>query len=485
MALDELPDDLVRRLRGQQLLPQVLVLDGLVRGRAPAVALPVAEPALAVRVDDVGRVALHAHACRAASSAFRPSITPCSSMRLFVVCGSPPESSRRCSPVTRIDRPAARARVPRDRAVGHEQHLGLAPRADPISSTSLPFCSPASSRALRVARRPRAGTRSRPAAGCALRRRGARPRGTPSRWPSSSRARRAASRRCGAGAAGGLPPVVAPVSTRRPPRRERVDRASPRCRRRRARRRRRRRGRRSARGPPPATSSLRWLIVATRAALARHARARRRCEAVAIDARAERATASVDGRARRRPTADAPDEHPLARLQARACVISMRQAVANTRRIGGRLGEAPAGSGLGWRLRDGDDARSRRACPSTCSPSTAKRSHSDCCPRRQASAAAAEEARVDHDLGCPARGPSVPGPERRRRRPAPSAPSVCGLGRDGLPRRIQMSMWLSALARMRTSASPRPARAPARRDPRARPRGRPPHGSARRAPGGC
>src|ERR1700712_4425291 len=35
-------------------------------------------------------------------SARRPSITPRSSMRLLVVCGSPPESSRRCSPLTRI-----------------------------------------------------------------------------------------------------------------------------------------------------------------------------------------------------------------------------------------------------------------------------------------------------------------------------------------------------------------------------------------------
>src|SRR3954469_11425658 len=35
-------------------------------------------------------------------SALRPSITPRSSMRLFVVCGSPPESSRRCSPLTRM-----------------------------------------------------------------------------------------------------------------------------------------------------------------------------------------------------------------------------------------------------------------------------------------------------------------------------------------------------------------------------------------------
>src|SRR4051812_42610197 len=35
-------------------------------------------------------------------SAFKPSMTPRSSMRLFVVCGSPPESSRRCSPLTRM-----------------------------------------------------------------------------------------------------------------------------------------------------------------------------------------------------------------------------------------------------------------------------------------------------------------------------------------------------------------------------------------------
>src|SRR3954467_12881217 len=35
-------------------------------------------------------------------SARRPSITPRSAMRLLVVCGSPPESSRRCSPLTRI-----------------------------------------------------------------------------------------------------------------------------------------------------------------------------------------------------------------------------------------------------------------------------------------------------------------------------------------------------------------------------------------------
>src|ERR1700712_3455855 len=33
-------------------------------------------------------------------SARRPSITPRSSMRLLVVCASPPESSRRCSPLT-------------------------------------------------------------------------------------------------------------------------------------------------------------------------------------------------------------------------------------------------------------------------------------------------------------------------------------------------------------------------------------------------
>src|SRR3954453_1329138 len=35
-------------------------------------------------------------------SALRPSITPRSSMRLFVVCGSPPESSLRWSPLTRM-----------------------------------------------------------------------------------------------------------------------------------------------------------------------------------------------------------------------------------------------------------------------------------------------------------------------------------------------------------------------------------------------
>src|SRR6478752_9122589 len=35
-------------------------------------------------------------------SALRPSITPRSSMRLLVVCGSPPDSSRRCSPLTRM-----------------------------------------------------------------------------------------------------------------------------------------------------------------------------------------------------------------------------------------------------------------------------------------------------------------------------------------------------------------------------------------------
>ncbi len=55
----------------------------------------------------------------------------------------------------------------------------------------------------------------------------------------------------------------------------------------------------------------------------------------------------------------------------------------------------------------------------------------------------------------PGSGPSVPGP-RASTTPAPSAPSVCGFGRDGLPRRIQMSMWLSALARRRTRASPGP-----------------------------
>jgi len=55
----------------------------------------------------------------------------------------------------------------------------------------------------------------------------------------------------------------------------------------------------------------------------------------------------------------------------------------------------------------------------------------------------------------PGAGPSVAGPSDSTT-PAPSAPSVCGLGRDGLPSRIQTSMRLSALACMRTSASPGP-----------------------------
>jgi hypothetical protein len=91
MALDPFPLDLVAAERGLEALPEFGVLDRLAVGRLPAVLLPAMDPAgdalpqiLAVGVDATvtGRFS--------ASSA---AIAAINSMRLLVVCASPPESS--------------------------------------------------------------------------------------------------------------------------------------------------------------------------------------------------------------------------------------------------------------------------------------------------------------------------------------------------------------------------------------------------------
>ncbi len=92
MALDPVPAHLVARERRVEALPQVDILDRLLVGGAPAVPLPALDPAgdaarahTGCRYGDRRRTG-----CFSASSA---AIAAISSMRLLVVCASPPFSS--------------------------------------------------------------------------------------------------------------------------------------------------------------------------------------------------------------------------------------------------------------------------------------------------------------------------------------------------------------------------------------------------------
>jgi hypothetical protein len=85
VAFDPVPLDVMPLDGSVEPLPQIDVLDRLLVGGLPAVALPAVNP-FRYAVVDVLAVA----------------IAPINSMRLLVVCASPPFSSFSCSPYERI-----------------------------------------------------------------------------------------------------------------------------------------------------------------------------------------------------------------------------------------------------------------------------------------------------------------------------------------------------------------------------------------------
>ena len=100
VALDPVPAHLVRLQRGVEPLPQLGILHRLLVGGAPAVALPAVDPA--------GDALAHILAVGVRSttqgffSASSAEIAAINSMRLLVVCGSPPFNSFSTSPNCRI-----------------------------------------------------------------------------------------------------------------------------------------------------------------------------------------------------------------------------------------------------------------------------------------------------------------------------------------------------------------------------------------------
>ncbi len=209
-------------------MPEILVLDGLLGRGLPAVALPVADPALAVGVDDVGRVALDAHA--------RGPLERLQALdhaaQLHAVVGRVRLAARELAPVLAADEdhgPAARARDCRRR----RRRGRAAPPAVPAASgigdlehelavlLGRPRAGRCASRTSSSGRTESTSGRMRP---CAKRRVTARNSESlaivePS---TSSCFQKMRWRR-----AGGLPPVVAPVEHEPPAAAERLDRGRP------------------------------------------------------------------------------------------------------------------------------------------------------------------------------------------------------------------------------------------------------------------
>ena len=117
MALDPDPLDVVLLHQLVELLPEVDVLDRLLVRGAPAPLFPVVNPdGDAVLAHTGNRYA--GAPCSGRFSEASASITAVSSMRLLVVCASPPNNSFSCIAPLQPDAPPTRPRIAFARAVG-------------------------------------------------------------------------------------------------------------------------------------------------------------------------------------------------------------------------------------------------------------------------------------------------------------------------------------------------------------------------------
>ena len=103
--------------------PEVLVLDRLLVGGAPAVALPAVHPVRHAAAQ-ILRSRCAARPRRGASAPPAPMIAAISSMRLLVVSGSPPQSSFSRSPQARIAPQPPGPGLPEQAAVGPDRRRG-------------------------------------------------------------------------------------------------------------------------------------------------------------------------------------------------------------------------------------------------------------------------------------------------------------------------------------------------------------------------
>ena len=146
---------------------------------------------------------------------------------------------------------------------------------------------------------------------------------------------------------------------------------------------------------------------------------------------------AIRKRGRRNAAADAPDEHPLARLQARARDEHPVRRLEDERERGRLLERDAVAQRVDVRRRDrrqlGVDALRVLA------------DHVD--------RVAVLDPGVDHDRARPGARPSTPSPSASTT-PEPSAPRIRGFGTDGRPLRVQTSRWFSEAKRIRTSTSP-------------------------------
>ena len=115
--------DVVPRDERLELAPQVGVLHRLLVRGLPAVALPAVDPGLDA-VLHVLRVGVEVDVATARFSDSSARITAVSSMRLLVVCASPPKSSFSCSPRSQQRAPAAGAGIALAGAVGVDRRTG-------------------------------------------------------------------------------------------------------------------------------------------------------------------------------------------------------------------------------------------------------------------------------------------------------------------------------------------------------------------------